>query len=120
MASGIRVTHVKHNTVNGAVKDRYIFPLQSAPPLYQRITGHPANPPGDGLVMIINVGVNSFAGKLSMSSRGAPSDTPLQVKLGWLAEMIGKLGLAAATVTFVVPRGLFNCGFIPRPSLSSD
>eukprot|EP00668_Euglena_longa_P006784 GGOE01008108.1.p1 GENE.GGOE01008108.1~~GGOE01008108.1.p1 ORF type:complete len:1105 (-),score=368.79 GGOE01008108.1:645-3824(-) len=57
---------------------------------------------GDGVVMVINVGVNSFAGKLAMSSRGAPSDTPLQVKLGWLAEMIGKLGLAAAVLTFTV------------------
>eukprot|EP00667_Euglena_gracilis_P000966 EG_transcript_966 len=57
---------------------------------------------GDGVAVVINVGVNSFAGKLAMSTRGAPSNTPLQVKLGWLAEMIGKLGLAAGVLTFVV------------------
>mmetsp|Transcript_18500 Transcript_18500/g.32066 ORF Transcript_18500/g.32066 Transcript_18500/m.32066 type:complete len:1142 (+) Transcript_18500:48-3473(+) len=57
---------------------------------------------GEGLVLIINVGVNSFAGKLAMATRGSPADTPLQVKLGWLAEMIGKLGLAAAVLTFAV------------------
>eukprot|EP00667_Euglena_gracilis_P002037 EG_transcript_2037 len=57
---------------------------------------------GDGLALVINVGVDSFAGKLAMSCRGSPADTPLQVKLQQLAEMIGKLGLAASVLTFLV------------------
>ena len=57
---------------------------------------------GRGTILIINVGVNSFAGKLAMGVRGTPADTPLQVKLGWLAGMIGKIGLTAALLLFVV------------------
>uniref|UniRef100_A0A7S1NU91 P-type Cu(+) transporter n=1 Tax=Eutreptiella gymnastica TaxID=73025 RepID=A0A7S1NU91_9EUGL len=57
---------------------------------------------GDGVVLIIGVGVNSFAGKLSMATRGVSPQTPLQVKLDRLAGMIGKGGMVAALLTFLV------------------
>eukprot|EP00732_Lithocolla_globosa_P001643 Lithocolla_globosa_v1_NODE_856_length_3177_cov_20.386611.p1 type:complete len:999 gc:universal NODE_856_length_3177_cov_20.386611:3080-84(-) len=57
---------------------------------------------GFGQMMVIAVGENSFNGKTMMGLRTESEETPLQVKLGDLAENIGKLGLAAAIVMLVI------------------
>ncbi|KAI0223174.1 plasma membrane calcium [Massospora cicadina] len=77
---------------------------------------HPAKPPkadpfllsgakvleGVGKGVVINVGANSFSGKIMMSLRSENGETPLQEKLGDLATRISKLGGAAALLMFVV------------------
>eukprot|EP00759_Apiculatamorpha_spiralis_P021680 PhF_6_TR26308/c0_g1_i1/m.37773/K05850/ATP2B; Ca2+ transporting ATPase, plasma membrane len=55
---------------------------------------------GAGTMMVVGVGVNSYAGRIAMSLRVEKKDTPLQEKLGELADNIGQLGLLAAILTF--------------------
>eukprot|EP01012_Entosiphon_sulcatum_P067972 TRINITY_DN978_c0_g1_i1.p1 TRINITY_DN978_c0_g1~~TRINITY_DN978_c0_g1_i1.p1 ORF type:complete len:1474 (-),score=244.23 TRINITY_DN978_c0_g1_i1:2419-6840(-) len=57
---------------------------------------------GDGMALVIGVGENSFAGRLTMKTRGPPSSTPLQVKLSELADQIGKAGLLGGLFTFII------------------
>lgn len=57
---------------------------------------------GEGYVLVTGVGEQSLAGRIAMSVRGEKEDTPLQEKLDGLADQIGKLGMAAATLMFVV------------------
>ncbi|CAI2161661.1 17506_t:CDS:2 [Funneliformis geosporum] len=57
---------------------------------------------GVGIYIITGIGINSFHGKIMMSLRSDPVDTPLQVKLNDLAERIAKLGGAAALLMFLV------------------
>ncbi|KAF9914661.1 hypothetical protein BX616_007825, partial [Lobosporangium transversale] len=52
---------------------------------------------GSGAMLVTAVGPNSFYGKTMMAMRGTTQEeTPLQVKLDFLAESIAKLGMAAA------------------------
>ncbi|CAG8470029.1 4094_t:CDS:2 [Funneliformis mosseae] len=57
---------------------------------------------GVGVYIVTGIGVNSFHGKIMMSLRTDPEDTPLQMKLNDLAERIAKLGGAAALLMFIV------------------
>ncbi|KAJ9052459.1 plasma membrane calcium [Entomophthora muscae] len=57
---------------------------------------------GVGKGVVINVGANSFNGKIMMNLRTDNAETPLQEKLGALATRISKLGGAAALLMFVV------------------
>jgi len=53
-------------------------------------------------MVVIAVGPYSLNGKTMLSLRTESEDTPLQVKLGVLAETIGKLGLAAAILMLII------------------
>eukprot|EP00033_Pygsuia_biforma_P001600 GCRY01001801.1.p1 GENE.GCRY01001801.1~~GCRY01001801.1.p1 ORF type:complete len:1034 (+),score=309.33 GCRY01001801.1:1287-4388(+) len=53
---------------------------------------------GYGTAIVINVGEHSFSGKIMTALQKDTEGTPLQNKLEDLAEVIGKLGLAAAVV----------------------
>ncbi|XMA09443.1 hypothetical protein WAI453_002234 [Rhynchosporium graminicola] len=57
---------------------------------------------GVGSYLVTSVGVNSSFGKIMMSMRTEPEETPLQVKLGKMAGAIAKLGTAAAGLLFFV------------------
>ncbi|WFD36781.1 P-type Ca(2+) transporter [Malassezia cuniculi] len=56
---------------------------------------------GVGDFLVTAVGPLSFNGKLMMSLRQEPENTPLQAKLNMLADVIAKLGSAAGLVLFV-------------------
>ena len=51
--------------------------------------------------LIVAVGEHSFFGKTMMALRTEDEDTPLQVKLGVLAEQIAKFGSSAAAIMLV-------------------
>ncbi|EER26383.1 Calcium transporting P-type ATPase, putative [Coccidioides posadasii C735 delta SOWgp] len=55
---------------------------------------------GVGTYLVTSVGPNSTYGKIMLSLQTTNDPTPLQVKLGKLADWIGGLGLAAALVLF--------------------
>lgn len=55
---------------------------------------------GVGSYVVTSVGRNSFHGKIMMSLMGETEDTPLQLKLNALAELIAKLGSAAGLLLF--------------------
>ena len=57
---------------------------------------------GVGKYLVTSVGQNSSYGKILMSLQTENEDTPLQVKLGKLANWIGGLGSAAAGLLFFV------------------
>ncbi|WEW55235.1 plasma membrane calcium [Emydomyces testavorans] len=57
---------------------------------------------GVGTYLVTSVGPNSTYGKIMLSLQTANDPTPLQVKLGKLADWIGGLGTAAALVLFFV------------------
>ncbi|KAK2627109.1 hypothetical protein QTJ16_003075 [Diplocarpon rosae] len=57
---------------------------------------------GVGTYLVTSVGVNSSFGKIMMSMRTEPEETPLQVKLGRMAGAIAKLGSSAAGLLFFV------------------
>ncbi|EJF64840.1 calcium-translocating P-type ATPase [Dichomitus squalens LYAD-421 SS1] len=56
---------------------------------------------GYGSYVVIAVGTRSFNGRIMMALRGDSENTPLQLKLNDLAELIAKLGSAAGLVLFV-------------------
>ena len=57
---------------------------------------------GNATAMVLAVGVNSVAGSASMLMQEAePETSPMQAKLDKMAEMIGKLGLSVAIITFL-------------------
>jgi magnesium-transporting ATPase (P-type) len=56
---------------------------------------------GRGTMLVIAVGPNSQWGKITALVKKEVKPTPLQEHLEVLAESIGKLGLAAAGITFV-------------------
>ncbi|KAF7327877.1 Calcium-transporting ATPase [Mycena kentingensis (nom. inval.)] len=56
---------------------------------------------GVGKYVVVAVGTKSFNGRIMMALRGDPDNTPLQLKLNALAELIAKLGSAAGLVLFV-------------------
>ncbi|KAJ2988654.1 hypothetical protein NUW54_g9048 [Trametes sanguinea] len=55
---------------------------------------------GYGSYVVIAVGTRSFNGRIMMALRGDPENTPLQIKLNNLAELIAKLGSAAGLILF--------------------
>jgi P-type Ca2+ transporter type 2C len=57
---------------------------------------------GVGTYLVTSVGQNSSYGKILMSLRTKSEDTPLQVKLGGLANWIGGLGSGAAGLLFSI------------------
>ncbi|BFI43512.1 hypothetical protein MPTK2_Ug00070 [Marchantia polymorpha subsp. ruderalis] len=58
---------------------------------------------GSGVILVTSVGMNTEWGHLmSTLSEAGDTETPLQVKLNGLATFIGKLGLLAAILTFLV------------------
>ncbi|MBW0497407.1 hypothetical protein O181_037122 [Austropuccinia psidii MF-1] len=56
---------------------------------------------GYGRYLVTAVGPNSFHGKIMMSLRTDSDETPLQLKLNSLAELIAKLGATAGLLLFV-------------------
>ncbi|RPD74953.1 calcium-translocating P-type ATPase [Lentinus tigrinus ALCF2SS1-7] len=56
---------------------------------------------GYGSYVVIAVGTRSFNGRIMMALRGDTENTPLQLKLNNLAELIAKLGSAAGLILFV-------------------
>lgn len=57
---------------------------------------------GVGSMVVIAVGPYSLNGKTMLSLRTEAEDTPLQIKLGELAETIGKFGLSAAIILLII------------------
>ncbi|KAL8278631.1 hypothetical protein RQP46_008923 [Phenoliferia psychrophenolica] len=57
---------------------------------------------GVGTYVVTGVGESSFHGRLMMSLRGDAEETPLQLKLNALAELIAKLGSLAGLLLFSV------------------
>ncbi|TDL19883.1 calcium-translocating P-type ATPase [Rickenella mellea] len=55
---------------------------------------------GVGSYVVIAVGEKSFNGRIMMALRGDTDNTPLQIKLNHLAELIAKLGSAAGLILF--------------------
>ncbi|EPQ52794.1 Ca-transporting ATPase [Gloeophyllum trabeum ATCC 11539] len=55
---------------------------------------------GVGTYVVIAVGQKSFNGRIMMALRGDSENTPLQLKLNDLAELIAKLGSAAGLLLF--------------------
>ncbi|KAL1949633.1 hypothetical protein VTO73DRAFT_8514 [Trametes versicolor] len=55
---------------------------------------------GYGSYVVIAVGTKSFNGRIMMALRGDTENTPLQIKLNHLAELIATLGSAAGLILF--------------------
>jgi len=55
---------------------------------------------GVGEYLVISVGPNSFNGRIMMAMRGDAEETPLQIKLNHLAELIAKCGSIAGLTLF--------------------
>jgi Ca2+-transporting ATPase len=56
---------------------------------------------GFGSALVVAVGELSFNGRLMLALRQPAEDTPLQVKLAKLANIIGNFGIIAATIIFL-------------------
>ena len=57
---------------------------------------------GNGIALVVAVGVLSFSGSIAIATRAKKKPTPLQEKLEDLADTIGKFGIVAATLTFII------------------
>lgn len=55
---------------------------------------------GYGKYVVIAVGIKSFNGRIMMALRGDTENTPLQIKLNTLAELIAKVGSLAGLLLF--------------------
>ncbi|KAG7444251.1 calcium-translocating P-type ATPase [Guyanagaster necrorhizus] len=55
---------------------------------------------GVGKYVVVAVGTKSFNGRIMMALRGGGENTPLQLKLNFLAELIAKLGSLAGLILF--------------------
>ncbi|KAG5651154.1 hypothetical protein H0H81_009669 [Sphagnurus paluster] len=55
---------------------------------------------GVGRYVVVAVGTKSFNGRIMMALRGDSENTPLQLKLNVLAELIAKIGSAAGLILF--------------------
>ncbi|KXN81316.1 Calcium-transporting ATPase 2 [Leucoagaricus sp. SymC.cos] len=55
---------------------------------------------GVGKYVVVAVGTKSFNGRIMMALRGDIENTPLQIKLNYLAELIAKIGSAAGALLF--------------------
>ncbi|GAA5933412.1 calcium-transporting ATPase PMC1 [Sporobolomyces koalae] len=75
---------------------------------------------GVGKYVVTGVGRNSFHGRIMMSLQGDAQDTPLQIKLNHLAELIAKLGSAAGLVLFAALMIRFFVGLKQDPDRSAN
>ncbi|GAA6015853.1 hypothetical protein JCM10207_008818 [Rhodosporidiobolus poonsookiae] len=75
---------------------------------------------GVGKYVVTSVGRNSFHGKIMMSLQGDTEDTPLQLKLNALAELIAKLGSLAGLLLFVALMIRFFVQLKTIPDRSAD
>ncbi|GAA5906237.1 hypothetical protein JCM6882_006083 [Rhodosporidiobolus microsporus] len=75
---------------------------------------------GVGRYVVTSVGRNSFHGKIMMSLQGDTEDTPLQLKLNALAELIAKLGSAAGLLLFIALMIRFFVQLKTIPNRSPD
>ncbi|GAA6028517.1 hypothetical protein JCM8097_007260 [Rhodosporidiobolus ruineniae] len=75
---------------------------------------------GVGRYVVTSVGRNSFHGKIMMSLQGDTEDTPLQLKLNALAELIAKLGSAAGLLLFTALMIRFFVQLKTLPGRSAD
>lgn len=75
---------------------------------------------GVGKYVVTSVGRNSFHGRIMMSLQGDAQDTPLQIKLNNLAELIAKLGSAAGLVLFAALMIRFFVGLRQDPDRSAN
>ncbi|KAK4050298.1 plasma membrane calcium [Microbotryomycetes sp. JL201] len=75
---------------------------------------------GVGQYVVCNVGMNSFHGKIMMSLQGDTEDTPLQLKLNALAELIAKLGSSAGLILFVSLMIRFFVNLARKPDRTAD
>ncbi|GAA5999611.1 calcium-transporting ATPase PMC1 [Rhodotorula paludigena] len=75
---------------------------------------------GVGRYVVTSVGRNSFHGKIMMSLQGDAEDTPLQLKLNYLAELIAWLGSGAGLVLFVALMIRFFVKLGTDPDRSAD
>lgn len=75
---------------------------------------------GVGKYVVTCVGRNSFHGRIMMSLQGDAQDTPLQIKLNHLAELIAKLGSAAGLVLFAALMIRFFVGLRQNPDRSAN
>eukprot|EP00760_Papus_ankaliazontas_P014439 PhM_4_TR16080/c6_g2_i1/m.38362/K01537/E3.6.3.8; Ca2+-transporting ATPase len=58
---------------------------------------------GTGRMLVIAVGMNSFQGKMKEKvDEGGMEETPLQIKLSYLADLVGKIGAVVAIVLLTV------------------
>lgn len=57
---------------------------------------------GRGKMLVIAVGSNTQWGKIKALIEKESEETPLQKNLEQLADTIGKMGMLAATLTFVI------------------
>ncbi|GAA5867850.1 hypothetical protein JCM8547_003395 [Rhodosporidiobolus lusitaniae] len=75
---------------------------------------------GVGRYVVTSIGRNSFHGRIMMSLQGDTEDTPLQLKLNALAELIAKLGSAAGLLLFVALMIRFFVQLKTIPDRSAD
>jgi P-type Ca2+ transporter type 2C len=75
---------------------------------------------GVGTYLVTSVGQNSSYGKILMSLQTDTEDTPLQVKLGKLANWIGGLGSAAALILLFVLTMRFVAGLGNNPRNATE
>ncbi|GAA6050651.1 hypothetical protein JCM3770_000873 [Rhodotorula araucariae] len=75
---------------------------------------------GVGRYVVTSVGRNSFHGKIMMSLQGETEDTPLQLKLNALAELIAKLGSLAGLILFAALMIRFFVKLKTDPNRSAD
>ncbi|GAA97755.1 hypothetical protein E5Q_04434, partial [Mixia osmundae IAM 14324] len=75
---------------------------------------------GQGRYLVASVGQHSFNGKIMMSLQGESENTPLQLKLNRLAELIAKLGSAAGLLLFGVLMIRFFVQLSTNPNRTPD
>lgn len=75
---------------------------------------------GVGTFLVTSVGQNSSFGKIMMSLQTDNDPTPLQVKLGHLANWIGGLGSSAAILLFLVLTIKFLAGLSSNPATPAE
>lgn len=75
---------------------------------------------GVGRYVVTCVGRNSFHGRIMMSLQGDAQDTPLQIKLNHLAELIAKLGSLAGLILFAALMIRFFVGLKENPDRSPN
>lgn len=57
---------------------------------------------GSGKLIVVAVGENSEWGKtMALVGEAGDEETPLQVKLTWVASTVGKIGFAVAICCFI-------------------
>lgn len=76
---------------------------------------------GNALAVVLTVGTNTFLGKnLEKILNSEEPETPLQLKLNYIAELIGKVGLSAAILTLLVLMIYIIIGIIQNGWVADD